>query len=255
MSTTVVNNTLCDFCQQKPKFGGHPYCGKTCAAQAAAIQTDLCIHCKQRPKFAGHDYCGKKCAAQAQAQKKPLATSTNQAGPGGTVVPSRQQSAAAAAPPAPPPASAPPTKGLQSTVSQLRQSAISQIAKIQPSAGSQQATVSQKAKVAAGAAPAPPSNGPNVQSQQPLGAFPATAPQPPPSAANQPPSLCKIPGCTEYVHVNPDGSQTSEYCSRRHRQEAVASGLAEACIMCREMPQSTVDYFCSRACREASMGK
>ncbi|KAI0090986.1 hypothetical protein BDY19DRAFT_668979 [Irpex rosettiformis] len=59
------NSSLCEFCHAKPKYGGHPFCGKTCATQAAG----MCIHCYQKPKFGNYDYCGKNCAAQAQAQQ------------------------------------------------------------------------------------------------------------------------------------------------------------------------------------------
>jgi hypothetical protein len=67
--------------------------------------------------------------------------------------------------------------------------------------------------------------------------------------------------------------KTSDYCSLRHREfvdfhqfrsvtynpfffrEAVTSGLRSPCILCLAYPQSDMDYFCSRGCREESMNK
>ncbi|KAF9479965.1 hypothetical protein BDN70DRAFT_894481 [Pholiota conissans] len=66
---------------------------------------------------------------------------------------------------------------------------------------------------------------------------------------------CLIPGCGQPVHTDTKGVRTSEYCSMRHREEAVAIGLASPCIMCLTFPQSETDYFCSRGCREESLNK
>lgn len=38
-------------------------------------------------------------------------------------------------------------------------------------------------------------------------------------------------------------------------REAVESGLVSPCIMCLTMPQSNVDHFCGRACREGALSK
>ncbi|KAG9312800.1 hypothetical protein JVU11DRAFT_6214 [Chiua virens] len=94
-------STLCENCYKKPKFGTHRFCGKTCAAQAAAKSVpskqsqsqgkagsrnpprqkvapappkaiQLCAYCSQKPRFNNFDYCGKSCAALANtAQNKP----------------------------------------------------------------------------------------------------------------------------------------------------------------------------------------
>ncbi|CAA7269532.1 unnamed protein product [Cyclocybe aegerita] len=66
---------------------------------------------------------------------------------------------------------------------------------------------------------------------------------------------CLIPGCGKPVHIDAKGIKMSDYCSMRHREEAVTSGLVPPCIMCLAYPQSDTDYFCSRACREESMNK
>lgn len=38
-------------------------------------------------------------------------------------------------------------------------------------------------------------------------------------------------------------------------REAVAMGLAIPCIMCLALPQSDVDYFCGKACRDEALNK
>jgi len=66
------------------------------------------------------------------------------------------------------------------------------------------------------------------------------------------PSLCRIPGCNMQVY----GAGTpwaSDYCSMRHREEAVESGLAEPCIMCEKLPRGFSDHFCSQACKSAAL--
>ncbi|KAK7031155.1 hypothetical protein VNI00_013570 [Paramarasmius palmivorus] len=65
---------------------------------------------------------------------------------------------------------------------------------------------------------------------------------------------CRIPDCGKPVHVDSQGF-SSEYCSMKHREEAVSSGLVSPCIMCLELPQSEADYFCGRACREEALDK
>ncbi|KAG5642904.1 hypothetical protein DXG03_001911 [Asterophora parasitica] len=81
---------------------------------------------------------------------------------------------------------------------------------------------------------------------------------PPASAYIQPAADdadCLIPGCGKPVHVDANGVKTSDFCSQRHREEAVTAGFAEGCIMCLRMPQSETDYFCGRACREEALKK
>ncbi|KAF8558128.1 DUF1768-domain-containing protein [Imleria badia] len=52
---------LCEFCQVRPKFQGHPYCGRTCATEA----TKMCSFCRSKPRFGKHPYCSRTCAAKA----------------------------------------------------------------------------------------------------------------------------------------------------------------------------------------------
>lgn len=55
---SAPGKAMCEFCQQKPKYQQHRYCGRNCA-QASK----LCIHCRSKPKFDKHPFCSKTCAA------------------------------------------------------------------------------------------------------------------------------------------------------------------------------------------------
>lgn len=59
--STPHDTGLCEFCHQKPKYQHHPYCGRTCATQAAA----MCNHCRNKPKYGKHPYCSRTCAVLA----------------------------------------------------------------------------------------------------------------------------------------------------------------------------------------------
>jgi len=54
---------------------------------------------------------------------------------------------------------------------------------------------------------------------------------------------CEIPGC----RAQPEPG--SPYCSDEHRKIAVVTGLAEACILCKEYPR-TVHLFCGDTCKD-----
>ncbi|KAH9975493.1 hypothetical protein BGW80DRAFT_1297337 [Lactifluus volemus] len=64
-------------------------------------------------------------------------------------------------------------------------------------------------------------------------------------------SSCMIPGCQRPVYVDADGNK-SNFCSHRHRRDAVRTGLADACLRCKEMPTIEVggkqSDFCSKRC-------
>jgi len=59
--TSPQNSGLCQFCQVRPKFQNHPYCGRTCATEA----TKMCSFCRSKPRFGKHPYCSRTCAAKA----------------------------------------------------------------------------------------------------------------------------------------------------------------------------------------------
>ncbi|CAL1710597.1 unnamed protein product [Somion occarium] len=66
--------------------------------------------------------------------------------------------------------------------------------------------------------------------------------------------VCALAGCSRPTFVDRNGGP-SEYCSQRHRREAVGNGEAEACLMCREWPRTLVagkrSDFCSLRCSQA----
>ncbi|EAU83116.1 hypothetical protein CC1G_11642 [Coprinopsis cinerea okayama7 len=272
---------LCDYCHQKPKFSNHAFCSKTCATQAAA----LCNHCHKKPKFQNFDYCGKNCASLANpGGGKPTAAPApgvrgngpagkNNAGARGQ--PQQQQQAAF-------------------DPLQIAKLVVQQMPQVQAllngaAGGTNGVTTNNAAYAQANGGYAQPQGMPQAAQYAPQ---PAPMNNPFLNPANvyhssqqqrngvqqqqqqkqhhgyqqqhhgqqyqqQPPDdlECLIPGCGKPVHVDAKGLKTSDYCSQRHREEAVASGLVAPCIMCLTRPQSRTDYFCSRTCREESLNK
>ncbi|KAF9444465.1 hypothetical protein P691DRAFT_778244 [Macrolepiota fuliginosa MF-IS2] len=251
---------LCDYCHQKPKFGGHQYCSKTCASQAAT----LCNHCHKKPKFQNFDYCGKHCASLAAANgTKPRGAAANGTTvKKGTNINNNQQPAAG---------------GNTIDPMQIAQIVVQHVPQLQSllaSAQGQGSGSSASANVQPGGTQ-PPSNNPFLNAVNTVGAAvqgtqstngSRSIPffsrgkknaQPPLNVSTKqaPDDLrCLIPGCKQPVHVDEEGI-VSDYCSLRHREQAVTSGLASPCIMCLVLPQTDSDYFCSKACRDESMNK
>ncbi|KIM80427.1 hypothetical protein PILCRDRAFT_822558 [Piloderma croceum F 1598] len=251
MSTPVPH--LCVICKKKPRHGTFPYCGKTCASKAVT----LCNNCYAKNKFPPFDYCGKTCAATANAKaannnNAPIQAPLGVAGPqiaanantNGSSKNLPPKPYVAQAPPAPlypsplPLPSAPlgtkytnpnippdPANAVTSTVLQTVQRVFS--------GGSQQQTLPPKAQ------PFGQANGRGQYGQAPVG----------------PPHDCLIPGCGKPVHVDENGIPASDYCSQRHREQAVNSGMVSPCIMCLSLPQGDIDHFCSRLCREEALSK
>ncbi|KAF8183441.1 hypothetical protein BJ912DRAFT_853652 [Pholiota molesta] len=259
-SAPVIPSTqsgqLCDYCHQKPKFSNHSYCSKTCAGQAAA----LCNHCHKKPKFQNFEFCGKNCAALANPQgAKPRnpAAAAPQYGGGSKQTNTNSNGSG--------------TQGAFDPV-QLAKLVAQHIPQVQA-----MFNPGPQAQVQAAPAPAPV----QPKSSQTHSLIPHRSPQPTilssalvplhvgavisPPAGAQPLLIstqqsandleCLIPGCGQPVHADAKGVRTSDYCSMRHREEAVAIGLASPCIMCLTFPQSESDYFCSRGCREESLNK
>ncbi|KAF5359458.1 hypothetical protein D9756_003566 [Leucocoprinus leucothites] len=241
-ATQPAATQLCDHCHQKPKFGNHQYCSKTCAGQAATF----CNQCHKKPKFQGFDYCGKHCASIAAANgvkpNRPTANAatTKKGGSG------NQQPAAGAIDPM-----------------QLAQLVVQHVPQIQSLLANAQGQGSSTS---------------GATNSQPAGTQAATQTAQSTTTGirsipfflrgkkNAKPKLnvstkqtaddtrCSIPGCKQSVYVDEEGT-VSEFCSLRHREEAVTSGLRSPCIMCLVLPQSDGDYFCSKACLEESMSK
>jgi len=73
------------------------------------------------------------------------------------------------------------------------------------------------------------------------------------SSISGPPPKCRLKGCNNPVFVDKYTRQRSDYCSQRHREDAVSSKQVGPCIMCGVMPRSREDHFCSRTCRDAAL--
>ncbi|TFK27459.1 hypothetical protein FA15DRAFT_701862 [Coprinopsis marcescibilis] len=282
---TFAANQLCGYCHQKPRFSNHAYCSKTCATQAAT----LCNHCHKKQKFQNFDYCGKNCASLANpggnvnANFNPVAGANPNAnvatgkaragpsnnnqnrGPGNANANgyAKQQQQA--------------QQPLAFDPIQIAKLVVQQMPQVQAllNAGNPLQTNGNtnangpSAQFAASQAHAH-AQSQYQQQQQPFG---ANNPFLNPGShvnhnsngsgnggfggSKQPSDNleCLIPGCGKPVHVDAKGLKTSDYCSQRHREDAVATGLAPACIMCLTRPQSHTDYFCSRSCREESLSK
>ncbi|KAJ8088530.1 hypothetical protein PM082_022603 [Marasmius tenuissimus] len=267
-------STLCDYCHQKPRFSNHNYCSKKCASQATS-STSLCNHCQKKPKFQNFDFCGKTCASlaaqsggsgNAQPAAKPHTPNAKPSNPGGSKKGNQQNGAID------------PMQVAKLVIQQIPQlqSFINQTqAHLQPLYQHQQGPVAQPSSsqapvhhqtsmnIPAGGSPLPstsrsipptvhlaPAAGNGGISSISMPSMPHASIQ-----IQQQDALCRIPDCGKFVHVDPSGQNTSEYCSMSHRQEAVSSGLVEPCIMCLDLPQSGNDYFCGRACREEALNK
>ncbi|KAF8552232.1 hypothetical protein OG21DRAFT_162550 [Imleria badia] len=273
--------SLCENCHKKKQFGTHRFCGKTCAAQAAAKPArskqsqpqgkagprntgrqnvapapqkavQLCIHCGQKPKFNSFDYCGKSCAALAgMTQAKPPHTAQ--------AVPTTKQKTTRSsnAPPnnAPAPSSTKPHKAPR-TKAPVRQDDSTEEDE-EPEEEEEDGGVSTDLDAY------PSDSGSEEEDEPSVPAVPAVQPgakstsrggKPGSGVPRSAPGICAIPGCRQSSHVDRNGVKTM-YCSIKHREEAVKLGLETACIMCQQYPQSSSDYFCSSACRNQSMTK
>ncbi|KAJ7196841.1 hypothetical protein GGX14DRAFT_537060 [Mycena pura] len=261
LATSVPISQLCDYCHQKPKHGTHPYCSKTCAAQIAT----LCNQCHQKPKYQNFDFCGKNCAATAAATAKTPGNRAAKAAPQ-TSSPSNPAGTTSGQAPS----SQAPTNSIIDPI-QLAKLVVQHIPQVQnflaAVAPTQPSGPPPVRAPATAPAPAPnptpaattlrPRNNPFLNStKQAAPPAVAVAVSPGPAAPNGgPPVLdCLIPDCGQPVHVDSSGNM-SDYCSKKHREEAVSSGLVSPCIMCLALPQSDTDYFCGRECREEALNK
>ncbi|KAF9260051.1 hypothetical protein L218DRAFT_625005 [Marasmius fiardii PR-910] len=261
---------LCDHCHQKPKFSNHNYCSKKCASQATT-QVALCNYCRKKPKFQNFDFCGKTCASLAQTGGK--SQQPNPAQTTSAKVPNTQ----------PPNASRnkPLINPQNGTIDpmQVAKLVIQHIPQLQSlinplQSQSQPQPVYQQPVISASAPPVTAQvidNSGRSTTSHPMQSNPIapgsagvpltntavqlTAAVSGPVQQKNLNTQCRIPGCGKPVFADANGQSTSEYCSMTHRQEAVSSGLVEPCIMCLDLPQSEMDYFCGRACREEALNK
>ncbi|KAF8176130.1 hypothetical protein K438DRAFT_79684 [Mycena galopus ATCC 62051] len=232
---------LCDYCHSKPKNGTHPYCSKTCAAQIAT----LCNYCHKKAKYQNFDFCGKNCAALAAGT--PAAASGNRSSAQAPSSKPAGRANNAPAPQAPANSLLDPVQ-IAKLVAQHIPTVAQHIPQIAPHVSQIQSFLA--AVVPGQSAPPPPlaSNAAPVSSGA-SAPNASAAPQAPPE-----PLDCLIPGCGKPTYVDASGV-VSDYCSKKHREDAVSAGLVAPCIMCLTLPQSETDYFCGRECREEAMSK
>ncbi|KAL4062340.1 hypothetical protein J3A83DRAFT_4363563 [Scleroderma citrinum] len=266
----------CENCHKKPKFGTHKYCSKTCASQAAASQGGAtgslasvsssshnrapppnrpqkaihCIYCRKKPKFSNFDYCSKSCAALATTAQSNQATvqgkqpvkpnppnvrhaAQNNPGPGRThnARKTHRQSYIALTLMTDDSSDYPPTDSSldEDDDEGTDLSAYPTDSEEEPSPSAPVAS--------------PPTTKPAVKTGKPN--VPST---------KVPAGTCAIPHCGKPVHMDKNGASTN-YCSIKHREEAVTLKLKAPCILCKRYPQSDSDYFCSTTCRNQSMSK
>ncbi|KAG2111734.1 hypothetical protein DEU56DRAFT_874415 [Suillus clintonianus] len=264
---------LCENCHKTPKFGTHKYCGKTCAAQAATAQQParrtkpgplpkakvplpaqkqvrLCDYCGQKPKFSNFDYCGKSCASKAATP--PPAQSAVQGRPApkqGVRLPATAQPVLFPAQIQPIKPSKPATRHAALTVTKDESSDdddddypdADEEDEDDTGAGTDlDAYPSDDDEEPAPAPPTRPAKAAHTSLKQ--------------NPARRAAGTCLVPNCGKPSFVDRGGVKT-DYCSSRHREEAVSLGLVPGCIMCQRYPQSGTDYFCSAACRNQSMTK
>lgn len=270
---TSMATGLCENCRKTPKFGTHKYCGKTCAAQAATAHQParhaktgphtkakvpppapkpgrLCDYCGQKPKFTNFDYCGKSCASKA-ATVPPGQPAVH-----GRSVPKHGGRPPATGQPVPLPAQNQPIKTSKPTT----RHPVSTVTKDESSDDDdddEYADADEEPEDDTGTdldaypsdddeepAPAPPS--------RPVKTVHTSLKQN--TSARHVIGTCLVPNCGKPSFVDRGGVKT-DYCSTRHREEAVTLGLVPGCIMCQRYPQTGTDYFCSIACRNQSMTK
>jgi len=263
---------LCENCHKRPKFGTHRFCGKTCAAQAAARPAmqkqpkakpgnvghynaapvpqkavQLCDYCGQKPKCSNFDYCGRSCATLANSTqtKQPIAQGWSATKQKTTGVHSASKNVPAPVPQVKP-AGAPQAKA---PVPQ------DDFSEEEDEEGDEEA---EEADTDPDAYPSDPDSEEEPAAPAPAAAQPPTKNTPRGGKTSGPPKTspgtCAIPGCGQPSHVDRNGART-DYCSLKHREKSVTLGLEAACILCQRYPQSTSDYFCSSACRNQSMTK
>jgi len=65
--------------------------------------------------------------------------------------------------------------------------------------------------------------------------------------------ICRLEGCPNPTFVDSITDLESEYCSRKHQEEAMVSKQAALCIMCHKTPRGSNDHFCSVECRTRAL--
>ncbi|KAG2136101.1 uncharacterized protein EDB93DRAFT_1242435 [Suillus bovinus] len=257
---------LCENCHKAPKFGTHKYCGKTCAAQAATAHQParrakpgpppkakvpppaqkpgrLCDYCGQKPKFSNFDYCGKSCASKASTALPAQPAVHGRSVPKhGARLPATAQPIKTSKPATRHALAATGTKDESSEDDDDEYADADEEAEDDPGTGTD-----------LDAYPSDDDEEPTpAPSSRPVKTVHAPLKQSHP--ARHVTGTCLVPNCGKPSFVDRGGVKT-DYCSTRHREEAVTLGLVPGCIMCQRYPQTGIDYFCSAACRNQSMTK
>ncbi|KAF7289621.1 hypothetical protein HMN09_01324300 [Mycena chlorophos] len=283
---------MCDYCHQKPKHGNHPFCSKTCAAQIATLCNHCHQKPKyQNFEYCGKNCAAAAAALGTSKAANTSGLATAPANSGGGTRQAKNKAAGAPAPFGTTSIGGVTIDPMQ--IAKLVAQHIPQVQTfmnaVGPALGQHQAQAQAQAQAQTQFIPAPaaapvvtqraaqnqnPKNNPFVNTGASLGLsfgakasssgapviLPAAAPNTTPAAPNGAPLVgpvpdCLIPGCGQPVHVDATTGNVSEYCSKKHREEAVTLGIAPACIMCLVLPQSDTDYFCGRECREEALSK
>ncbi|KAI9511944.1 hypothetical protein F5148DRAFT_1167740 [Russula earlei] len=61
---------------------------------------------------------------------------------------------------------------------------------------------------------------------------------------------CMIPGCPLKAYYNYADREQTEYCGQGHELQAIETGLAGTCVMCKGRPRRMGELVCGRTCRE-----
>lgn len=61
---------------------------------------------------------------------------------------------------------------------------------------------------------------------------------------------CIIPGCQYAAYYNVAEQEQMEYCGHGHELQAIETGFAKPCAMCKRRPRRTGERVCGRVCKE-----
>ncbi|KIK66880.1 hypothetical protein GYMLUDRAFT_55515 [Collybiopsis luxurians FD-317 M1] len=239
------NSTLCDYCKKTPKHPGYDYCGKSCAQNAkAGVNTNPAAANQPASKVAATQTSTTSSANSQPKSSNLNGLNLNLKSPAVNAIVAQAAQAAAAA------LAGNTASNLDPT--QIANLVVQQLQSFLPPMSTIPAAMSSNPKATSQATGSFNTNGSTkLGSGQPITNLRVQTQSQEPDE----PIECLIPGCNQPVYVDATGQKQSAYCSMRHRQEAVESGLASPCIFCLQLPQSETDYFCSKECREESMNK
>ncbi|EIW78842.1 hypothetical protein CONPUDRAFT_166738 [Coniophora puteana RWD-64-598 SS2] len=246
---------------------------RNAGANAAGNQTQspaqLCKACKKKPAFGGFDYCGKYCASQAGKAASQPAQAKPRNAPSATPAKAPSKPSGGKNTSVPAPASAPAQKqhgNVHQAPAQAHPDTDSDDDYLDayPDSDSDLDAYPSGSESEPDDSDPPTPVMPTLPSAQHSGSGKKASAQAGHGASHQTKQAgagaaqvgqCLIPRCGNAPYVDSKSGVASDFCSSRHREEAVSIGQADGCIMCRKFPQGSNDYFCSRACREQALKK